>query len=193
MAIFEFEKEVPAQFASAAIGLTAELLRAELETHQIPSPPKIAEHALAFSTHKPNAADTPNNRAAGRIVFLYDPSQYEAWGSNMRVIAYGKSPLESNVVEDTDYANYWWGTLELALVNHAARFSNNTGTITKMISTGVGGLQNEPVHTEIELRASWSPTEDNLAPHFAAWQDLIADMAGFHIGGEEVVKIARAK
>jgi hypothetical protein len=62
-----------------------------------------------------------------------------------------------------------------------------------MISTGVGGLGNEPVHTEIELRASWSPTQDNLAPHFAAWQDLIADMAGFHIGGEDVVKMARAK
>jgi hypothetical protein len=193
MSIFEFEKEVPAQFASAALGLTAELKRSELETHQIPSPANIAEHALAFSTHKPNPADTPNNLAAGRIVFLYDPSQFETWGSNMRVIAYGKSPLESDVVEDNDYANYWWGTLELALQQHGALFSHSAGTITKMISTGVGGLGTEPVHTEIELRASWSPTQDNLAPHFAAWQDLIADMAGFHIGGEDVVKMARAK
>lgn len=193
MSIFEFEKKVPTQFANAALGLTEELMRSELETLQIPSPDKIADHALAFSTQKPNPAETPNNRAAGRIVFLYDTAHYETWGSNMRVIAYGKSPLESDVVGDEDYANYWWGTLELALQKHGARFSHSAGTVTKMISTGVGGLQNETVHTEIELRASWSPTEDNLAPHFAAWQDLIADMAGFHLGGEDVVKIARAK
>jgi hypothetical protein len=193
MSIFEFDKEVPAQFASAALGLTKELLRSELETHQIPAPDKIAQFAIAFSTHRPNPAETPSSRAAGRVVFLYDTDQFETWGSNMRVIAYGKSPLESGVIDDSDYANYWWGTLELTLQNHGATYSTGAGTITKMISTGVGSLENEPVHTEIELRASWSPIEDNLAPHFAAWQDLIAEMAGFHHAGEEVVKLAKAQ
>lgn len=193
MALYEFEKEVPAQFASAALSLVDSLLRAELETQQIPSPTNIAEHALAFSTHKPNPADTPNNHAAGRIVFLYDTSHFETWNSNLRVIAYGKSPLENDVIENDDYANYWWGTLELALKKHGAKYSNSAGTITQMVSTGVGALQNEPIHTEIELRASWSPTEDALGPHFAAWQDLIADMAGFHLGGEDVIKMAKVK
>lgn len=193
MTLFEFEKEVPAQFATAAMGLSDKLLRSELETHQIPSPEKIAPFALAFATHAPNPAETPNNRAAGRIVFLHDPSQFDIWGSNMRVIAYGKSPLAADVIDDTEYAKYWWGTLELALVNHGAKYSASAGTITKMISTGVGSLGNEPVHTEIELRASWSPLEDSLAEHFAAWQDLIADMAGFEIAADGVINIARAK
>jgi len=193
MSIFEFDKEVPAQFASAAMSLRQELLRSELETHQIPAPDKIAQFALAFSTHRPNPAETPTSRAAGRIVFLYDTDQFDTWGSNLRVIAYGKSPLESDIIDDADYAQYWWGTLELTLAKHGAQFTHSAGTITKMISTGVGTLQNEPVHTEIELRASWSPTEDNFAPHFAAWQDLVAEMAGFHLGGEEVIKMANAK
>jgi len=193
MGLFEFEGKAPAQFASAALGLTEALLRSELETHQIPSPDKIAQHALAFATHKPNPAETPNNRAAGRIVFLFDTRQYETWGSNMRVIAYGKSPLEADIVENDDYAHYWWGTLERALLNHSARYSNSAGTITKMVSTGVGSLETEPVHTEIELRASWSPTFDDLAPHFAAWQDLIAEMAGYHLGGEDIIKFAKAQ
>ena len=192
MALFEFTNEVPAQFAAATMGINADLMRPELETHQIPAPEKIAPNALAFSTHKPNPAETPNNRAAGRIVFLHDPEEFETWGSNMRVIAYGKSPLETDVADQGDYAQYWWGTLELALKTHGARYINGAGTITKMISTGVGSLEGEPVHSEVELRASWSPVDDDLAPHFAAWQNLIAEMAGFHVGGQDVVRIETA-
>ena len=193
MNLFELDPKVPPQFAVAVQGINYSLLREELETHQIPAPEKIAPNALAFSTHKPNPAETPSNRAAGRIVFLHDPKEFETWGSNMRVIAYGKSPLETDVADQGDYAQYWWGTLELALKSHGAKYVNGAGTITKMISTGVGALDGEPVHSEVELRASWSPTEDDLAPHFAAWQNLIAEMAGFHIGGEDVVKMANAR
>jgi hypothetical protein len=53
----------------------------------------------------------------------------------------------------------------------------------------MGSLANDPNSTEVEIRASWSLVEDNLGPHLAAWQDLIASMAGFGMDGEGVTRL----
>jgi len=78
------------------------------------------------------------NRGVGRIVFLHDPDQFETWGSNMRVIAYGKSPLENDMGVEEDVAHYWWAELMRALKVQGATFTNEAGTVTKMSSTGYG-------------------------------------------------------
>ena len=193
MSIYTLPEDSPAQFAAAALGLDKAILRSELETTEIPAPPKIAPFALAFAAQVPNPADTPMNRGVGRIVFLYDPEQYDTWGSNMRVIAYGKSPVENDLSIEDDVANYWWEWLNRALELHSAKFSHTAGTVTKISSTGMGSLANDPNSSEVEIRASWSPEEDDLGPHLAAWQDLIAGMAGFEMGGEGVTRLARSK
>ncbi|NCA07161.1 MAG: DUF3000 family protein [Micrococcales bacterium] len=193
MSLYKLDHEAPDQFKLAAMGLTDSMLRPELETLQIPAPKDIAPIALAFSAQVPNPADTPMNRGVGRIVFLFDSKEFETWGSNMRVIAYGKSPLENDVGIQDDAANYWWHWLMRALEHRGAKFSHEAGTVTKMSSTGMGALATDREQTEIEIRASWSPQEDDLGPHLAAWQDLISGMAGFEIGGEGVARIARAQ
>jgi hypothetical protein len=129
------------------------------------------------------------NRGVGRVVFLHDPEQFDVWGSNMRVIAYGKSPLENDMGVEEDVAHYWWSELMRALNTHGATFINEAGTVTKMSSTGMGSLANDPNSSEVEIRASWSPTDDDLGPHFAAWQDIIASMAGFGMDGEGVTRL----
>ena len=193
MNFYTLDKSAPDQFKLAAMGLKEAMLRSELETNEIPAPPKIAPFALAFSAQVPNPADTPMNRGVGRLVFLHNPEEFDTWGSNMRVIAYGKSPLENDLGMQEDAANYWWEWLMRALEFRGAKFSHEAGTITKMSSTGMGALATDKDHSEVEMRASWSPQEDNLGPHFAAWQDLIAGMAGFEIGGEGVVRFAKAQ
>jgi hypothetical protein len=189
MSFFEPTPDAPAQFNAASITLTEPYLRAELNSSQIPAPDRIAPWALAFAAQAPNPADTPMNRGVGRIVFLYDPEQFDTWGSNLRVIAYGKSPLENDLGIEDDAAHFWWGQLTQALSNHGASYSHEAGTVTKMSSTGMGALANDPSASEVEMRASWSPQEDDLGPHFAAWQDLIAAMAGFGISGEDVIRL----
>jgi hypothetical protein len=129
------------------------------------------------------------NRGVGRVVFLHDPEQFDVWGSNMRVIAYGKSPLENDMGVEEDVAHFWWAELMRALKAHGANFTNEAGTVTKMSSTGMGSLANDPNSSEVEIRASWSPTDDDLGPHFAAWQDIIASMAGFGMDGEGVTRL----
>jgi hypothetical protein len=189
MSFYALDSDAPAQFAAAALSLTEPALRSELETSQIPAPDRIAPWALAFAAQAPNPADTPMNRGVGRIVFLHHPEQFDVWGSNMRVIAYGKSPLENDMGVEEDVAHYWWSELMRALNTHGATFTNEAGTVTKMSSTGMGSLANDPNSSEVEIRASWSPTDDDLGKHFAAWQDIIASMAGFGMDGEGVTRL----
>lgn len=189
MSFYKLDPKAPAQFAAASLSLADPFLRQELNTAQIPAPDQIAPWALAFAAQAPNPADTPMNRGVGRIVFLYDPEQYETWGSNMRVIAYGKSPLENDLGIEEDVAHFWWGKLMQALRMHGAQFSHEAGTVTKMTSTGMGSLANDPNASEVEMRASWSPQQDELGPHLAAWQDLIAAMAGYGMDGEGVTRL----
>jgi hypothetical protein len=193
MSFYKLDQEAPAQFAAAALSLGEPILREELTTEQIPAPHKIAPWALAFAAQAPNPADTPMNRGVGRIVFLYDEDQHETWGSNMRVIAYGKSPLENDLGIEEDVAHFWWEELMRSLKNHGALFSHEAGTVTKMTSTGMGSLANDPNASEVEIRASWSPQHDELGPHLAAWQDLIASMAGFGLDGAGVTRISTGK
>ncbi len=192
MSFFEMQEGLPAEFQLALQGLSQPYLRQELKTDQIASPDGIGDFAVAFSCHVPNTAETASNRGVGRIVFVFDEDQADTWGSNMRIIAYVKSPLESEMEKEEDSANYYWGTLNLALQKHGALSTHEAGTVTKMASTGMGALASDQTKTEIELRASWSPTNYGLDVHFAAWQDLVAAMAGFAIEGESVAKISKA-
>jgi len=193
MSFYELEADVPAEFATAALGLAEPFFRGEIKTTQIPAPKGIAPTALAFAAEVPNKADTADNRGVGRIVFIHDPEQFAIWGSNFRVIAYGKSPVETDTHRDEDPAFYYWNLLIRALEKHNVKYLNEAGTVTKMTSTGMGSLSNEAAHSEVELRASWSPTEADFGNHFAAWQDLIATMAGNMLEGEDVTPLARSK
>lgn len=190
MSFYKFDSEVPTEFSQAADSLAKPTLRSELEIEQIASPNGIAPHALAFSAEIPNKASESRNRGVGRIVFIYDESQNETWGGNMRIIAYGKSPLmevEQGVHEDPTH--WYWGTLTRALKLHGAIYSHEAGTVTVMTSKGMGSLSEDNPTNEIELRASWTPMDGDFGLHFAAWQDLIAGMAGYSPDGDSVISL----
>ena len=190
MSFYKLDSEVPEEFSLAAESLAEPILRKELSIEQIQSPPGIAPHALAFSAEIPNKASESKNRGVGRIVFIFDATHIETWEGNMRIIAYGKSPLmevEQGVHDDPTH--WYWGTLTRALSLHGAKYTNEAGTVTVMTSKGMGSLSEDHPTNEIELRASWTPTDGNFSAHFAAWQDLIAGMAGYSPDGDSVVSI----
>ena len=190
MSFYKLDSEVPEEFSLAAESLAEPILRKELSIEQIQSPPGIAPHALAFSAEIPNKASESKNRGVGRIVFIFDATHIETWGGNRRRIAYGKSPLmevEQGVHDDPTH--WYWGTLTRALSLHGAKYTNEAGTVTVMTSKGMGSLSEDHPTNEIELRASWTPTDGNFSAHFAAWQDLIAGMAGYSPDGDSVVSI----
>src|SRR5690606_25318397 len=65
-----------------------------------------------------------------------------------------------------------------ALDAHHADYSAAGGTVTRAVSEGFGNKAGDPVTTELELRASWSPAQEDLSGHVAAWCDLMCVAAG---------------
>jgi ABC-type nitrate/sulfonate/bicarbonate transport system substrate-binding protein len=45
-------------------------------------------------------------------------------------------------------------------------------------SESFGGMAGEPASAEIEIRASWTPLDPDLAPHALAWGDVLTTAAG---------------
>ncbi|MGH3158579.1 MAG: DUF3000 family protein, partial [Streptosporangiaceae bacterium] len=82
-----------------------------------------------------------------------------------------------------------WTWLTEALDAGAAGYAAPSGTVTRVITEGFGGKQDEPAATELEIRASWSPVRSPdgpqpppLACHVTAWCEALSAAAGLPSG-----------
>ena len=180
--MIDLENDVNASliFQAAVDELRRADLRSELDLNQIPAPGKIAQHAIAFaaSVSEGSSADS-GDRGTGRFVLLHEDSPQEQWGGNFRIICFAKSPLETEIGADEMISDISWAWLNEALEQRHAEFSLASATVTRVISTGYGALEQQSDHAELEMRASWSPEGATFSSHIEAWQDLICMMSGY--------------
>ena len=66
-----------------------------------------------------------------------------------------------------------------------------SGTVTRVASESFGSMSDRPATAEIEIRASWTPTEDALGEHLLAWGDLLCTAAGLPPLPAGVVPLSR--
>jgi hypothetical protein len=166
-------------FAAALTNLSEAELRAELTISEIAAPAKLAAHDVAFAADVSDEHLSEHSDAGtGRFVLLHDENPHEQWGSNFRVVAFAKSPLEAIIGADEMISDVAWAWLVEALNNRGAKYSHEAGTITRIISTGYGTLNNQGEHAELEMRISWTPDGD-FSKHLEAWQDLLCMMSGY--------------
>jgi hypothetical protein len=182
-----------AVFNAALQSLAGAQLRTELTLQEIPAPVKLAQRAIAFAAdvsddHLGEHADA----GTGRFVLLHDDKPHEQWGSNFRIVAFAKSPLETLIGADDMISDVAWTWLIEALGNRGAKYINSAGTTTRIISNGYGMLSNQTDHAELEMRVSWSP-EGDFAAHLEAWQDLICMMSGYPLLPPQVSPLRRKK
>ena len=71
-----------------------------------------------------------------------------------------------------------WARLPEELDRAGAGYSNVSGTVTRTLSESFGGIELTRAKAHVELRCSWSPTSEDLAPHMVAWLHLVSQMAG---------------
>jgi hypothetical protein len=72
-----------------------------------------------------------------------------------------------------------WSWLMECLANHDLAPVAASGTVTRVASESFGAMSERPASAEIEIRASWTPTDENtLGAHLAAWGDLLCTAAG---------------
>ena len=173
-----------AAFEAAAAQLRSARFRSELQVREIPAPAQIAQRSVAFAagvihgTARPaeSAGDSPYG--AGRLVLMHDPASVNDWGGPFRIVCFAQAPLEMEIGVDPFIADVAWSWLIDALESRDAAYAFASGTATKTLSTGFGTLQDQEDAAQIEIRASWTPLGDDLAPHGEAWSELLCLLAG---------------
>jgi hypothetical protein len=122
----------------------------------------------------------------GRFVLLYDPDEPDAWGGAFRVVCFVQAPLETEIGLDPLLAEVTWTWLVDALNARGARYVAESGTTTKILSSGFGEMARQGDGAQIELRASWTPLDHNLTAHVEGWGELLCMLAGLPPAGEGI-------
>ncbi|MFI7440146.1 DUF3000 domain-containing protein [Nonomuraea indica] len=165
----------PAAFRRAVASLRPAEVRPEIELEDLPAPQRLAPHSAAIGA---SVYRDDDELAVGRLILLYDPDGQRGWEGPFRLVAYVRADMEPEITSDPLLGPVAWSWLTDALDAHHADYSAAGGTVTRAVSEGFGNKADDPVTTELELRASWSPTQEDLSGHVAAWCDLMCVAAG---------------
>jgi len=173
----------PEVFSRALEQLRTARLRPEVELTEVPAPQRIAPYAVALTADvltrpTPRGVDEPEELASGRFVLLHDPSAPEPWDGTFRAVTFVRAELEPELGADPMLGEVGWSWLLDALAAHEARFTQDGGTVTRVVSQSFGALAERPASVEIEVRGSWTPLGADLGVHLLGWSDLLCTVAG---------------
>jgi hypothetical protein len=165
----------PATFTRAVDELRAVQARPEITLAEMPAPQRLAPFAYAMSGTVLRQGDEV---ATGRLILLHDPAGHDAWEGTMRLVTYVTAELEPELAADPLLPAVGWSWLTDALEAHGAKYTAAGGTVTQTLSTRFGELAGPPTAADVEIRASWTPSETDLGAHVSAWCALLASTAG---------------
>ncbi|GAA2742745.1 MULTISPECIES: DUF3000 domain-containing protein [Kitasatospora] len=169
------KESAPIEFRDAVEALTSARLRPELVLSPTPAPRRLAPFTFALSA---SVEVDGEELADGTLVLLHDPAGPEAWHGDFRVVTMTRAELEPEIAGDPMLSEVGWAWLLDALQAHGAGHSEAGGTVTRCHSQYFGALAERGSSTEIELRASWTPSDGRFERHLAAWGDLLCVCAG---------------
>jgi len=171
---------IPPQFAAALASLRNPAVRTDLHLTEIPGPNRIAPFTIALegTLESPNDDDPDDCEAAaqGRFVVLHNPAGEAAWQGEFRVVAMVNADLDAELADDPLLDEVVWSWLTNLLETSGVEVSALGGTVTRVLSTSFG--LDVGASAELEIRASWTPSDPNLAPHLQVWADLMATAGG---------------
>ncbi|MFC3765962.1 DUF3000 domain-containing protein [Tenggerimyces flavus] len=165
----------PKAFSQAVSALFAARYRPEVVCEEVPAPQRVAPYSAAITA---DVVIDEAELATGRLVLLHDPDGHEAWQGTFRCVAYVRAEIDAEMVTDPLLGTVAWGWLTEALDAEGASYHAPSGTVTRVASESFGGMSDEPARAEIELRASWTPVDDEIGAHAQAWGTLLCTAAG---------------
>ena len=116
---------------------------------------------------------------SGRFVVLHNPDGHEAWDGTFRVVTFARAGLDPEMAADPLVTEVGWSWLMECLSVHQITPMAASGTVTRVASESFGAMSERPSSAEIEIRASWTPTDETLlGDHLSAWGDLLCTAAG---------------
>lgn len=182
-------------FQEARTSLARAKVRADLVVTEIPSPTEVAPFSVALAGDvRQRVHGEESELGTGRFILLHDPDGQPAWDGDFRVVCFAQAPLEAEIGTDPFLAEVTWSWLTDALDARGAKYTAASGTATTIVSTGFGELADQGTGAKIELRASWTPTDLDLAAHVEGWGELLCMLAGLPPAAEgvSVLSVRRA-
>jgi len=159
-------------------------VRSDVDLETIKAPKRLAPWSHAVGAEVLSGGDS---LATGRLVLLGDPASRDAWDGTLRLVTYATAELDVEMARDPLLAEVGWSWLLEALDQYGAHHTAAGGTVTQTTSARFGDLAGPAHVVEIELRASWTPLDDDLGPHLTAWVDLLCTAAGLPPPGVSVL------
>jgi hypothetical protein len=142
--------------------------RAEIVLDEVPAPQKLAPFSLALT------ADVLEDAATGRFVLLHDPKGQEGWSGEFRCVTFVRAAIDESMAADPMLSDVGWSWLVEALKKYNCEYLAPSGTVTRVASVSYGMLEGRDDDSEMEVRASWTPTSGSaIANHVRAWLDLL--------------------
>lgn len=142
----------------------------------MPSPSRLAPYADAITTELLNNKGA--ELASGRMVFLFNPDGVKEWDGDRRCVIFARAALEAEIANDPLASEVGWSWLLESLEATGATTTALSGTVTRTSSESFGTLADRGALGVIEIRASWSPIDNDMAAHGAAWARLLRMAAG---------------
>jgi hypothetical protein len=172
--------EGPAAFRAAVESMRAATLRPEVFCEEMPAPQRIAPWSSALSA---DVSIEEDEVGTGRIILLHDPQGNDAWNGTFRCVAYARADIDPELGSDPMLAEVGWSWLTEALSAHGADHHAPSGTVTCVTTSAFGAMSEEPPTAQVEIRASWTPDEDengevDMRPHVEAWGELLCTAVG---------------
>ena len=187
----------PPEFRRAVASLSALRPRPELTVSALDAPPRLAPWTWAMSVEVSDStlgralADDGFDEAdtSGRLILLHDPAGQDAWEGTFRLVCFVQARLEPEQLGDEMLPVVGWSWLTEALDGHGAEHVALGGTVTQTSSVRFGDIVGSATgpramsagpyrEDDVELRASWTPTTDDLSRHGEAFCTFVASAAG---------------
>ena len=173
----------PPAFSDAVSSMLSATLRPDIELSTIRPPQKLApfSHAVGLEVIKAaqlHVPETSDDDAFGRLILLHDPRAEESWDGPMRLVAYIQADMDAAVAEDPLLPQVAWQWLTEAFDENNVDFSNLGGTVTTTNSVRYGEIGGKPQAFQLEMRASWTAADNQLAPHVESFAQVLANVAG---------------
>jgi hypothetical protein len=173
----------PAQFRAAVTAMNGAVVRPEIDLGPIRPPQRLApfSYALGAEVRHPETEIVPERSegdAFGRLILLHDPEGADAWDGTMRLVAYIQADLDSSEAVDPLLPEVAWSWLIEALESRSQHVTALGGTVTATTSVRYGDISGPPRAHQLELRASWTATTDDLGVHVQAFCEVLEHAAG---------------
>lgn len=174
-------------FAEAIAAMSATPLRAEVLWTEIPAPQKMAPHTWAASGE---VELHDEELASGRLVVLHDPAGNDGWKGSYRMVVLVQAQLEPEFAVEAMLGDVAWSWVTESLELAGAEAHELGCTATRVVSQSYGALAARPSTVDVEMRVSWTPDEDDLAPHFAAWAAMLGAAGGLPPAPSDIAPIS---